>query len=178
MPSSEDYRVAIRVSSERPFGAPNATPGFVDGSFDPARPHSEREARQSSRGGERHQNRSGLFRPAVSDGNAAFGRREGSTTLHSAAVPNASPRVRARFYHRGDGGEPPVRLSRRRCDKTPARTTFAHDPMSTRFGNALVNIISPRFPTVPPSRPQASPDLSCTITSTMSPASAAAFFVP
>ena len=61
---------------------------------------------------------------------------------------------------------------------TPARTTFAHDPMSTRFGNALVNIISPRCPTVPPSRPQASPDLSCTITSTTLHASAAAFFVP
>jgi hypothetical protein len=55
---------------------------------------------------------------------------------------------------------------------TPARTTFAHDPMSTRFGNALV-VYFTSISHLPPVA-----DLSCTITSTTSHASAAAFFVP
>ena len=125
MPSSEDYRVTIRVSSERPFGAPNATPGFVDGSFDPARPHSEREARQSSRGGERHQNRSGLFRPAVSDGNAAFGRRR---TFDDPTLRRGSQRIAAgsRAFL------PSQRWRRTACLRisAPVRQTRPHAPRS------------------------------------------------
>ena len=179
MPSSEDNRVAIHVSSERPFGAPNATPGFVDGSFDPARPHSEREGPPSH-----HEEANG-----TKIGRASFDQPFLMEMPHLAAARVRRPYTPPWFPTHRRGFERVSSIAAMAANRlfaylgagainTPARTTFAHDPMSTRFGNALVNIISPRCPTVPPSRPQASPDRSCTITSTTSHASAAAFFVP